>query len=386
MIDINRATNAQLDAIALRPKWMAGAVTARDLQTKHFDPVRYVVPGIIPEGVTLLVGKPKLGKGWAALDLCNAVAGDRFTLGVIKPTQGDVIYLALEDNQRRLKRRMAKLLPDSDWPERLILQTEWRRANEGGLDDLSAWCESVTRPTLIVIDTLEKFRPQPKHGSQTYGTDYEAITGLQAMTKKHSGLCIVVVHHDRKMDADDPFDTVSGTQGLAGAADTIIVMKRKDGAVKMHIRGRDVEESDKPVQFNKATCRWSLMGDTLLEDRMSNERQSVLDAFESFTPAHDRDGMAVSEIMAATSREDRNAVDQLLFKMARDGELRRIRRGVYALPIGAGKKVSKKESVSQATGNIEDSESSRLLTDLTGPDPDGWSFQLDDQPTATAQL
>jgi AAA domain-containing protein len=144
----------------------------------------------------------------------------------IKPAQGDVLYIALEDSQRRLKRRMAKLLPDDGaWPERLTLQTLWRRASDGGLDDIREWCQSVSVPTLVMIDTLEKFRPLPNAGVQNYSADYEAITGLQEITKDSPGLAIVLAHHVRKMDSADPFDTVSGTFGLTGAADTVLIMR-----------------------------------------------------------------------------------------------------------------------------------------------------------------
>src|SRR5215471_7018251 len=92
--------------------WRDGLITARELQTKQFKPVRIILPKLIPEGVTILAGKPKIGKSWFMLDVCVAVAGDRFVLGDKKPMPGDVLYLALEDNQRRLKKRMDKLMGD----------------------------------------------------------------------------------------------------------------------------------------------------------------------------------------------------------------------------------------------------------------------------------
>jgi hypothetical protein len=370
------------------PRWLAGAITAKELQGKQFDPVRYVLPGFIPEGVTLLVGKPKLGKSWAALDLCIAATADRFTFGTLKPSQGDGLYLALEDSQRRLKHRMAKLLPDGiAWPSRLTLQTSWRRANDGGLDDIEAWCNSVPDPTLIMIDTLEKFRTPPRSGTQSYSTDYEAITGLQAIAKARPGLGIVLLHHERKMDAEDPFDTVSGTLGLTGAADTILIMKRKDGAVRLFVRGRDVEESDTPLQFNKNTCRWTLMNDTVAAERHSTERQQIIAALTTFVSASDRDGMSVAEIMAATERTDRNAIDQLLFKMGRDGDIKRVRRGIYSLPQEAGKIGKKERNGLQPAENTVISGNLTDLTDLTGqcgPSPDDWSFHQEDEPSAEA--
>ena len=114
------------------------------------------------------------------LDLAIASAGNRFTLGTMKPATGDVLYLALEDNRRRLKRRMTKLLPSSErWPERLALYTEWRRVDQGGLVDIEEWCSSVREPTLVVVDTLEKLRPVTNSKAQGYSADYQAIEGLQ---------------------------------------------------------------------------------------------------------------------------------------------------------------------------------------------------------------
>jgi hypothetical protein len=94
-----------------RSSWLEKIVLASDLQTMTFPPVRQILPGYISEGATIIAGKPKVGKSWLTLDLGLAATANRFTLGTLKPAQGDVLYLALEDNNRRLKRRMGKLWP-----------------------------------------------------------------------------------------------------------------------------------------------------------------------------------------------------------------------------------------------------------------------------------
>jgi RecA-family ATPase len=224
----------------------------------RFAPVRYVLPGYIPEGVTLLVGRPKVGKSWFVLDLCVACATGRTTLGGINPVQGDVLYLALEDGKRRLQRRIDKLMGifQGEWPERLMLAPmgTWPRLDQGGLAEIEKWCRSVTEPRLVVIDTLQRIR-QPANGkAPLYSADYESITGLQKLATE-LGIAIVVLHHDRKADADDAFDTVSGTLGLTGAADTILMLKRGKNGVVLHARGRDIEESETAMQFDKESCR-----------------------------------------------------------------------------------------------------------------------------------
>jgi hypothetical protein len=313
--------------------WRGSVITASDLKSKTFSPVKYVVPGYIPEGVTIFAGKPKIGKSWLLYDLCLASAANRFVLGQIKPIQGDVLYLALEDSERRLKKRLEKLWPDGDWPAQLTLTTTWRKADAGGLDDIAEWCESVGKPVLIVVDTLEKFRPAAKNNTAAYSTDYLAIAGLHKLAHAR-GIAIVVIHHVRKMEADDPFDMVSGTNGLTGAADTILVLQRHAGNVILYARGRDIEEKETACRFEKSTCRWTLLGDAEAV-HSSAERMSVVAVLRDAGA----DGLHISEIMAATQRSDRNAVDQLLYKMQWDGELMRVKRGHYALPDKNDKKV-----------------------------------------------
>ena len=198
--------------------WQDKIVTARALQTMTFKPVRYILPGYITEGATIIAGKPKVGKSWLTLDLAIAATSERFTLGTLKPTQGDVLYLALEDNHRRLQRRIGKLWPNGRPSDRLALVTDWKRADEGGIEDINDWCTSVADPVMVIVDTLEKFRPLQSSRANAYSADYAAVTGLQKIAGERR-VAVVINHHVRKMDADDPFDTVSGTLGLTGAAD-----------------------------------------------------------------------------------------------------------------------------------------------------------------------
>jgi hypothetical protein len=348
-----------------RQGWRAKVVMANDLQAMTFPPVRHILPGYISEGATIIAGKPKIGKSWLTLDLCLAATANRFTLGTLRPAQGDVLYLALEDNNRRLKRRMAKLWPSTDarWPGRLALVTDWKRADEGGLDDIEDWCRSVADPVMIVIDTLEKFRPLQNGKSAAYSADYAAVTGLQKIAGQHR-IAVVVNHHVRKMEADDPFDTVSGTLGLTGAADTIIVLKRHAGAVTLHARGRDIEEAETALQFERATCRWTILG-AAAEVYVSSERAAVLSALASAGP----DGLAVPEIMAATGSKSRNAMDVLLFQMKSDGAVERLKRGVYAIPQDPTKIAKKERNSGQAVDDKGINLNLSNLSDLSAPAP-----------------
>jgi hypothetical protein len=306
--------------------WRDKIVGAKTLQTMVFEPARYILPGYIVEGATIIAGKPKVGKSWLTLDIAIAATANRFTLGTLKPTQGDVLYLALEDNPRRLQRRMSKVWPDGRPSDRLALVTDWRRADEGGLEHIDEWCASVADPVMVIVDTLEKFRPMQNSKANAYSADYAAVTGLQKIAGNRR-IAVVINHHVRKMDADDPFDTVSGTLGLTGAADSIIVLKRHAGAVTLHARGRDIEELETAIQFERATCRWTILG-AAAEVHLSRERAAVIAAL---TEAGS-EGLTVSEIMAHTGNTNRNAMDALLFRMRKDVEIERPKKGVYCLP------------------------------------------------------
>jgi predicted ATP-dependent serine protease len=174
-----------------------------------------------------------------------AVADGGHTLGHIPCAQGDVLYCALEDGPRRLQSRITKLYGISrDWPNMsYYCMGEVPRLNAGGLDMIRDWIKSARNPRLVIIDTFQTVRAPKKNGEPHYEADYESGKALQALANEYC-IAIVIVHHLRKADADDVFDTVSGTLGLTGVVDSILVLKRDVGAggsYTLHGRGRDLE-------------------------------------------------------------------------------------------------------------------------------------------------
>jgi predicted ATP-dependent serine protease len=138
-------------------------ITARELCEMEFDPIKYVVPGYIAEDLTLLAGKPKLGKSWLVMDIALAVASGGICLGDVRCEHGAVLYLALEDNHRRLQSRIRKLrmldaMAHKPVPDRLHLATEWPRANEGGIDAIRAWIDAHAGARLVIVDVLAMFK------------------------------------------------------------------------------------------------------------------------------------------------------------------------------------------------------------------------------------
>lgn len=302
---------------ALRPKASPVIRTAAELRRKVFPPVKWIVPGYFAEGCTLLAGRPKLGKSWLALDIGLGVAAGRYVLGDILCEAGDVLALCLEDNERRLQRRITKVLGafGAEWPERFTYATEWPRANEGGLGAIREWLEKADNPRLVIVDVLAMFKPVRGDRESMYEADYNALKGLQELAGQY-GVAILVIHHTRKSGSDsgDAAEKISGTLGLSGAADAFMVLDRDGHGATLEGRGRDVEEVEVAVAFDRETCRWTVQG-SATEVRRTDERSVILvtlkEAEEPMSPAEIADAIGAS----------RNNVKQLLFKMAKAGEV-----------------------------------------------------------------
>ena len=206
----------------LRPQERNGwpkTLTALELLGLELPPIRWSVQSLIPEGVTLLAGKPKLGKSWMALGIAIAISTGGVALGTRPVEMGDVLYMALEDNPRRLGKRLEKLLEKlltGDAPERLHIAFEWSRMDEGGAEALQRWLEAHPNARLVVVDILKRVRPRTSPNRNVYDADYEALEAMQRLAAEYE-VSILVVHHLRKLGAADPLDEISGSTGLSGA-------------------------------------------------------------------------------------------------------------------------------------------------------------------------
>ncbi|MFN4141644.1 AAA family ATPase [Aestuariivirga sp.] len=342
------------DTTAAKPqsdhrKMFEGEFSMEDLASVTFPPVKWIVDGLVPEGCTVLAGPPKSCKSWFCLDVGVAVASGNYCFGDYKCVQGDVLYLALEDNPRRLKDRLEKITTttaDKGWRKRLRFRTKVERCDEGGLEHIRGWLNSVQNPRLVIVDVLQKFRSNRGRSDTLYEGDYGAITALQELAAEYS-VGVLIVHHTRKGNGDgDPFEEISGTNGITGAADTSLVLKRGSNGSTLYCRGRDVEEYEKAILWDREACRWIIQGDAT-EVRRTSERGAILavleDAEEPLKPVD----------IANLADMRRNNVDRLLGKMMKAGEILKAGRGQYVHPSKAhlvpstpgknGKKVRNRE-------------------------------------------
>ncbi len=238
-------------------------ISAVDLLARHFEPARWAVPELLPSGVTILAGRPKLGKSWLALGLALAIAAGGRALGQIPVEPGEVLYLALEDGPRRLQERLQALLDSRPPPARLHFATRWPRLDAGGLEALDTWLAGHPDARLIVVDTLKRVRPREPATARLYDADYDAVAGLQELAQRHR-VCILLIHHTRKAEADDPLDLISGTTGLTAGADGALVLRRTRGASDAELVGchRDLPaDLSLALRWDHAITNWILVGD-----------------------------------------------------------------------------------------------------------------------------
>lgn len=306
------------------PAFRSG-ITASALMAMQFAPIRYVVDGYIAEGLTVLAGAPKIGKSWMALNIAVAVASGKPAFGTVPCSHGDVLYLALEDNPRRLRSRMVKMGIQTP-PERLTFCTSWPSLADGAVSEIETWAKAVENPVLVIVDVLAKVRDASNGRDSAYDADYRTLTGLQELAGK-LGIAILPLHHTRKMDADDPFDSVSGTRGLTGAADTVLVLKRDIGTARtvLYGRGRDIEEIETAFEFDRDIGTWQVIG-AAADLAKTDERQAIRDVLVNTDKA--LTAREISDILGKSYE----AVRKTLTRMAHAGEIEKEGRGLYTCP------------------------------------------------------
>lgn len=318
------------------PNLLAGIRTGSWLDAQIFDPLQYAIDPILPEGFVLLVGAPKIGKSWFVLELALGCAYGGRALGM-PASPRHVFHLALEDGDRRMQDRCRKLLDSAPIPPNFTYLTTV--APGAVIPTIETWLLTVPtdQPPLVILDTLGKVMPPAHPGETTYGRDYRVGGAIRSLVANRVPATIVVCHHDRKAQSDDFVDSVSGSHGLAGAADTLLVLTRprhmQSGLLK--VTGRDVAEGEYALSFTGS--RWNLDGNTPHEamakaeairdtDQLGDTAADVLAYLSGTTPARPADvakHLDIDPIKAAN----------ILGRLVKTGRARRVGRGMYlAMP------------------------------------------------------
>lgn len=262
-----------------------------DLNKKEFKKITWVVKDVIPAGNILLAARPKMRKTWLALQLSLAVARGRPFLGW-ECEQGDVLFLGLEDNERRVQNRIKTLqkfeidtgdlsgfrywtggmdyngagqLTLTNPEEEQALLSAFPRG-EAGVDALEQYLETFPKTKLVVVDTLNHFRGE-RTSRDIYQSDYDAMMPITKLANR-KGVCIMPVTHEKKGNADrgvggDFLEDVTGSAGISGGADGVASIKGRRGVQdenesrKLYISGRDVPfDYETDISFDAERGGW----------------------------------------------------------------------------------------------------------------------------------
>ena len=237
-----------------------------------FEPIRWIVPELIPEGCIILAGSPKIGKSWLATELCLCAAsnGKRPFLGKYVLPHHGALYLALEDSDRRMNDRINKLISQLPvWsghhtpaPTEVSYATSWPILGKGCIEQITAHLDANPDCKLVIVDTLQKVKPQAAKNMTAYEIDYAIVAAFQEIAIKR-GITIILITHLRKSTGaanEDPFEQITGSMGISGAADASIVLHKGKASniAELYVRGRDVEEQS--ITIKMENCCWQYLG------------------------------------------------------------------------------------------------------------------------------
>ena len=233
------------------------SLTMNELYDRVFPSKPPVVEGLLYPGVYLFVGAPKVGKSFLMAQLAYHVSMG-LPLWGYEVRRGAVLYLALEDDYPRLQERLYRMF-GVDSAGGLFLSISAHTLGDGLEKQLEGFVQEHPDTRLIIIDTLQKIR-EAGDERYSYASDYEVITKLKRFADA-SGVCVLLVHHTRKQQADDRFDKISGTNGLMGAADGAFLLqkeRRTDNAATLDVSGRDLQDQRLYLKKDEERLVWEL--------------------------------------------------------------------------------------------------------------------------------
>ena len=241
-------------------------IDGKSLLEKDLPPMKFIIDKILPQGLFILAGSPKVGKSWLSLDLCQTVATGT-QIWDYQAEKGSVLYLALEDSLARLQSRLKKYT--SDGIPNLFFGTRALKIHEGLVVQVADFIKEHPDAALVVIDTMQHIRNNG-NDKNAYVSDYRDMEILRQITSQFD-VALLLVTHTRKMDDLDPLNTISGSTGLVGAVDGVMILekeKRNANSGKLIISNRDTEGHVFLIEFENDSCRWNFIDE---ENVVENE-------------------------------------------------------------------------------------------------------------------
>ena len=248
-------------------------IDADTLQSTAYEPVSFVVDDLLPQGLHLLAGAPKIGKSWLALWLCLCAAQGK-PLWTFATRPCEVLYLCLEDSFQRIQSRLFDLTEDA--PPTLHFAVMSQQLHNGLVEQIEQFLKEHPQTRLIVIDTLQRIRTAG-NDANPYASDYRDLGVLKELADRNR-IAILLIHHLRKETADDVFNRISGTTAISGAVDssfTLVEDRRGSGKAKLSCIGRDIEYRELSLERNVENV-WEMVADSRTQPELLGDRITYL--------------------------------------------------------------------------------------------------------------
>ena len=242
--------------LSLDPSYLK-TVSMSELYETVYKSKPPLIDGLLYPGTYIFAGSPKLGKSFLMAQLAYHISTGT-PLWNYTVRKGTVLYLALEDDYRRLQERLYRMFGTESTKD-LYFSVSAGSLGKGLDEQLTRFMCEHPDTKLIIIDTLQKVR-EVGGDNYSYANDYQIMTRLKSFADTY-GICLLLVHHTRKQTADDKFDMISGTSGLLGAADGAFLLqkeKRTANYATLEISGRDQQDQKLYLVRNPETLLWEL--------------------------------------------------------------------------------------------------------------------------------
>lgn len=279
-------------------------VSMTELYDTVFKSKPPLIDGLLYPGTYIFAGAPKLGKSFLMAQLAYHVSTGT-PIWNYPTRKGTALYLALEDDYRRLQERLYRMF-GTESADNLHFSVSAGQIGKG-LDEQLEWFVTEHPDTkLIIIDTLQKVR-EVSGDSYSYAGDYDIINRIKKFTDKH-GVCVLLVHHTRKQNADDKFDMISGTTGLLGCADGAFLLqkeKRTSNSATLEVSGRDQPDQKLKLIRNTETLLWEL--EEVETELWKEPPEPLLERVAEFIAADNREWSGTPTELVETLKMDMKA-------------------------------------------------------------------------------
>lgn len=278
-------------------------VTLQALMRKDLPPLKFLVPGILPENAIMLLGaRPQVGKTPLVHQMFLSIAtGTSWSPGEPASAKGEVLLLGLERGERVLQRQLGAFLPDTtNVPPGFHVAWSWLPMDRDGFSELDDWLDHHPAVRAVGIDPWSLVKPlaDKKGGMEAYWEDYADINQLRRLVRKHNIAIVLVIHTNQSEEHKDMMASFYGNTGQVAAVDVRALLKRKRGATDgtLDIGGTEIEETKYKMRFDYP--RWSKRdtGEVEEHDALSKNQEKMLRALRddclSYTDWHKASGVA----------------------------------------------------------------------------------------------